>query len=104
MIIYFICIILKTIFKIPTDEIVSIDISKNCNFIATLANKKKEYVNEKGETVKEVVSQKITLWELKPSLPSFGILANFPLHNSILSPANRNLFCLFQVWFLYLTP
>lgn len=55
----------KTIFKIPTDEIVSMDISKNCNFIATLANKKKEYVNEKGETVKEVISQKITLWEWK---------------------------------------
>ena len=55
----------KTIFKIPTDEIVSIDISKNCNFIATLANKKNEYINEKGETVKEVISQKITLWEWK---------------------------------------
>ena len=53
----------KTIFKIPTDEIVSIDISSNCNFIATLANKKKEYTNDKGELVKEVVSQKITLWE-----------------------------------------
>lgn len=55
----------KTIFKIPTDEIVSIDISKNCNFIATLANKKKEYENEKGEIVREIVSQKITLWEWK---------------------------------------
>jgi len=55
----------KNIFKIPTDEIVSMDISKNCNFIATLANKKREYTNEKGETVKEVISQKITLWEWK---------------------------------------
>ena len=55
----------KNIFKIPTDEIVSMDICPKSLFIATLANKKKEYINEKGELVKEVISQKITLWEWK---------------------------------------
>ena len=40
----------------PPDEIVSIDISKNCNFIATLSNK---VVDEK------VFSQKVTIWEWK---------------------------------------
>ena len=54
----------KSIFKIPSDEIVSMDISQDCSFIATLANKYKEHINEKGEVIKEeVISQKITLWE-----------------------------------------
>lgn len=54
----------KSIFKIPSDEIVSMDISNDCSFIATLANKHKESINENGDVMKgEVISQKITLWE-----------------------------------------
>lgn len=47
----------KTIFKLPPEEIVSMDISKDCNFIATLSNK----LNDTGA----VISQKITIWEWK---------------------------------------
>lgn len=46
----------KTIFKIPENPIVSIDISKNCTFLAMLSSQVKNGV---------VVSQKVTIWELK---------------------------------------
>lgn len=55
--------IYRRIFKLPPDEIISMDISNDCNFIATLANSYKETVNDKGEVVREeIISQKITIW------------------------------------------
>jgi WD40 repeat protein len=44
----------RTIFKIPEDQIVSIDISKDCTFIAMLSSQRENSV---------VKSQKITIWE-----------------------------------------
>ena len=47
----------RTIFIKKSDEIVSLDISKNCNYIATLSNELDEKRN--------VISQVITVWEWK---------------------------------------